>query len=1227
MFKDHKVFLSILFVFLLFACGGWIGYKHYFNLNEAKEITEEESEIPLRDRMDLAYAQEFELTKDLALNDIPRERLISAYEYAQQIRSQSDGNKIAGVLPGLNWVERGPSNFGGRTRAIMVDPNDATKKTVWSAGVGGGLWKTTDITQPSPAWAAVNDLFSNIAITTICCHPASTQIFYFGTGEGYSNADAIRGNGIWKTIDGGVTWNQLASSTGANFYYVNRMVVHPGGDVYAATRNGLFRSQDGGITWNRVLGTSAPGGASTDDFSDVEIASDNYIWTSTRANGEIFRSPNGNGGSWTKLNTGVNGFPTSGITRVDFALAPSNAAICYAYAAQSGVNFYKTTDFGATWTLLPKPVDADGGIGNDITRSQYWYDMSIAVDPNNPNSFFVGGVDLFKSPDGGATWQQISHWYGGFSFQDVHADQHIALFEPGNSNVIYFGNDGGIWRSSNATAAIPTIVSKHDNYNVTQFYACAMHPAAYSNYFLAGAQDNGSHQFTVGGIGPTTEVTGGDGCFVHIDQNQPQYQFTSYVYSNYYRSTNGGATFVGITSDNNGSFVNPSDYDDVANNFYACYGNGNYSRILNAPATNTITTIAVGAFNSGKVTHVGCSQNTANKVFFGLNNGRVVRVDNADQAVPIATHINNGAGMPGGSVSCIAIENGNDNHLLVTYSNYGSNSAWETINGGTTWTSVEGNLPDMPVRWALFNPTNNQQALLATEIGVWSTDLLNGGTTNWGPSNTGLANTRVDMLQIRSSDNIVAAATHGRGLFTSDVFATPHADFASDKRITYKNKTIQFTDASYKSTSWLWDFGDATTSTSKNPVKTYSTAGVYTVTLQINGSASFTSTKTAYIQILPDRGTPYTPIAGGNFDVSALDFGADNFAGTGWERGNSAIAGKSGTNSGANAWVSGLTATTYADNSDSRLMTPNYNFTAAGTYNVKLYRKNSCEIGYDGFRLEYSLDKGSTWYPIGTVTPAWYDFANGSGGTAFPVNEPFFNNTKSSFTLCQYDVSVLAGNANVAFRMRFKSDGSVNTAGVTVDDFEITGPNNNPLPVELISFTGEAKETYNLLEWQTSSEINNSGFDIEKSTDGALFEKAGFITGNGTAITTHQYFFKDKEITSAVGYYRLKQIDFNGQYKYSSIILIKRKDNDDFIKNIFPNPFHDHIVVEGNDANTKNVKVTLFDRTGKKVFEQLFSSLSEHLEINISRPDLSNGIYFICLQNEKFYMTRKLIKE
>ncbi|MFM7903092.1 MAG: WD40/YVTN/BNR-like repeat-containing protein, partial [Bacteroidota bacterium] len=198
------------------------------------------NKIPLRDRIDKAIEQEFELTKDPATNTVPRERLMQAMAYADALRREPSGNRVAGAIA-MNWTERGPNNVGGRTRAIMFEPNDPTGSTVWAAGVGGGLWKTTNISATTPTWVPINDLFDNIAIVCMAFNPSNTNERYFGTGEGYFNADAIRGNGIWKTVDGGASWTPLASTLGdASFRYVQKIVVHPiTGHVFAATRAGL----------------------------------------------------------------------------------------------------------------------------------------------------------------------------------------------------------------------------------------------------------------------------------------------------------------------------------------------------------------------------------------------------------------------------------------------------------------------------------------------------------------------------------------------------------------------------------------------------------------------------------------------------------------------------------------------------------------------------------------------------------------------------------------------------------------------------------------------------------------------------------------------------------------------------------------------------------------------------------------------------------------------------
>ncbi|MBL0146354.1 MAG: PKD domain-containing protein [Chitinophagaceae bacterium] len=683
-------------------------------------------------------------------------------------------------------------------------------------------------------------------------------------------------------------------------------------------------------------------------------------------------------------------------TRIELACAMSDVNYVYALIENGDVvnGILRSINGGTTWVARTEPDDADPGIpASDFSRTQAWYDLTIAVDPNDRNGVFVGGVDLFKSTDGAGTWTQLSHWYGGFGFQYAHADQHYIFFKPGSSSIVYFVNDGGIFQSTNANVAAPTLTDKGTNYITTQFYSCAIHPTALTNYFLAGAQDNGSHQFTQGNVQNTTEVTGGDGAFCHIDQDEPQYQFTSYVYNDFYRSADGGGTWTEFAT-TGGDFISPTDYDNVNDKMYMCDNLNTYQRWDNPQTGSTFAVVSVPSFG-GFVTALKVSPNTANRVFFGIDNGDVFRVDNAHTATPTVTNIS--TGLPAGFVTCIEVQTGNDNHLLATYSNYGLNSIWESLDGGVSWTSVEGNLPDMPIRWALFNPNNNDQGLIATELGVWSTDNLNGSSTNWGASNSGLANVRVDMLQVRQSDKIVIAATHGRGLFLTDIFAPPTALFTADKLTTYKGVPINFTSTSFNATSWSWNFGDAGTSTAANPSHTYTVPGKYNVTLTINSGAS-TLVKNLYIHILPNRGTPYALTDGGNFEVNPLDFGVDNLAGTPWEKGNSAVAGKNGVVSGSNAWVTGLTGN-YADNTDASLMTPNYNFTAIGAYLMRFQSKRNTESGYDGFRVEYTLDSCRNWLPLGTITAAnWYNFANTIGDASFPVNEAFFDGSVATYT-------------------------------------------------------------------------------------------------------------------------------------------------------------------------------------------------------------------------------------
>jgi PKD repeat protein len=1156
--------------------------------------------------------RDIKMMKDPALGYVPTERLVAAKEYKDR-----QMELINAPIAGVNWKELGPNNQGGRSRAVLVDANDVSGNTIWAGSVGGGLWKTTNINVTAPTWTPVDDLFSNLAISSIAQDPTNAQIMYFSTGEGYGNLDGIRGLGVWKTTNGGTTWTQLSATNNSSFYYCQKVLVNSAGVLFVASYSGLQRSPDGGANFTKVLGTGLGiTGAGSNFCYDVDIA----------ANGDVYAALAGSVHKST--NAGVTFAPAQTLpvtaSRIEIACAPSDATYAYALVENGNVvnSVLQTTNGGTTWTARTEPNDADPGIPDtDFSRGQAWYDLTIAVDPGNRTRLFVGGIDIFVSADGAATWTQVTHWYGGFGFQYAHADQHNIVFKPGSSSIAYFTNDGGVFQTTNANAAVPAVTDKGTNYRTAQFYACAIHPTALTNYFLAGAQDNGSHQFSQGGIQPTVQVTGGDGAFVHIDQDQPQYQLTSYVYNDFYRSTDGGASFTEFVT-SGGDFISPTDYDDAGNRLYMCDATNTYRRWDNpqtaTTGTEVFTQVSVPAL-SGFISAVKVSPNTANRVFFGTQTGRVVRVDNAHTATPAATNIS--GALPGGYVTCVEVETGNDNHLLVTFSNYGLTSIYETLNGGTLWTAVEGNLPDMPVRWALFNPNNNDQAMIATELGVWTTDNLNGAATVWGASNSGLANVRVDMLQFRQSDKLVIAATHGRGLFSSDAFTSPTALFEADKFVSYTGGAVKFTSSSYKATSWSWNFGDGNTSIQENPTHNYATSGKFNVTLTINGGAA-TLTKNQYIQILPNRGTPYLIANGGGFEVNPDDFGPDNRRGTPWQRGNSIITGKEGTHGGASAWVTGLTVPTYADNGDASLMSPNYNFTLPGTYGMSFWVKYSVENQFDGFNVQYSLNKGSTWTVLGASGAGWYNFANAAGITAFPTGQPFFTGNQLTYANFTRDLSFLAGNANVAFRIQFKSDASVNAPGVAFDDFEVTGPVNATLPVSLLSFKALNNNSDVLLKWNSENESGLLRYEVQRSTDGLNFAAIGIVTARNGSRNDYVYTDFISQLSprpAGTLYYRLKMMDQNGDVKFSSIARILLSDKQNSIT-VGPNPFSNYILV--NTAKEVE-RVILYNASGTKVFRS--GAVTGN---RVAMPaSLGAGVYLLRIETTDGVYNQKIMKQ
>ena len=247
--------------------------------------------------------------------------------------------------------------------------------------------------------------------------------------------------------------------------------------------------------------------------------------------------------------------------------------------------------------------------------------------------------------------------------------------------------------------------------------------------------------------------------------------FSTY-YNRYYIFVN-DRLIRSLSEYSSGFFINPADYDSYLNTLYAnatafdLYNLNTILRISGLPLKSVGEYVWLTTGVSVPFSHVKVSPHSpwgTTTLFLGTQSGRLFKVLNA-HSDPQVTEIGSGA-FPSGNISCLAV-GGSEDTLLVTFSNYGVPSVWQTCNGGTTWQEKEGNLPDMPVRWAVYLPGEGVQALLATELGTWATDNLHEDDVSWVPSVEGLANVRVDMLKIRKGDGTILAATHGRGLFTA----------------------------------------------------------------------------------------------------------------------------------------------------------------------------------------------------------------------------------------------------------------------------------------------------------------------------------------------------------------------------------------------------------------------------------------------------------------------------
>ncbi len=707
----------------------------------------------------------------------------------------------------LQWKPLGPGNIGGRTRTLVIDRADPD--VMYAGGVSGGVWKTTDA---GGRWEPIGDEMANLAVNSLVMDPHDHAVLYAGTGEGYFREEVrgtglpLRGNGIFVTRDGGVSWQQLPSTTTPDFQFVNDLAIstHDSQRLYAATRTGVWRSDDGGTGWSRSLETVVKGGCLDLVMRDDSDGDELFASCGTFEQATVYRSTHAEeGNAWMA----VLSEPDMG--RTALAIAPSSPSTIYALAAsnsdQALLAVYRSDSDGdpGTWTVRVRRDDANKLntllLTNPITATQFvcggsfdnplpmgWYCNTIAVDPTDPDRVFAAGVDLFRSDDGGRNWGLASYWWGsGPSY--LHADQHNIVFHPGynatSNQTIYLANDGGVARTDNALAALATgahatcepansqiaFTSLAHEYGVTQFYHGAVFPDG--RHFLGGAQDNAT---LVGQTGSSDwrMVVGGDGGYVAIDPTDPSHVYAEFQFANIFRSDDGGIEFnlpVHRGLVDNFLFVTPLLLDPAQP--ARLWTGGQAMWRTNDRGQNWLQ---AGTTFPSQVSAIAIAPGQSDIVVAGTTDGSIYRTASATTAT--AGTVWSRVQPRPGWVSSLDYDPRDSQALYATYAGFGGKHIWKSADGGTSWSSIDGQgdgaMPDIPVHSLAVDPARSDHLYAGTDLGVFtSTD----GGAHWSVENTGFAAVVTEWVTIAQGERgpAIYAFTHGRGAWRAEL--TPAA--------------------------------------------------------------------------------------------------------------------------------------------------------------------------------------------------------------------------------------------------------------------------------------------------------------------------------------------------------------------------------------------------------------------------------------------------------------------
>ena len=892
-------------------------------------------------------------------------------------KSQNSNTILSSSING-NWTIIGPigkpsGGGAGRLNFIRFDPNNSS--IMYVGAPDGGLWKSTN---GGLSWSTNTDGLTVIGVSDLAIDPSNSQIMYLATGD--NDAGDTYSIGVLKSIDGGATWNPSGLVFPvSSARRISKILINPNNPqiIMAFASNGIWRSIDGGANWTQPTGTF-------NNIKDAEFKPGNpsVIYAAST----VFKKSTDGGLTWIEIITGL-----TDIDRLAIAVTSANPAYVYVLAANSTdsgfLGLLRSTNSASSFSTRMSSTSTNNILGWDNgtdAGGQGWYDLALAASPTNAEEIVTGGVNQWKSINGGTSFSLMSHWYGGYSMPYVHADVHDIVYSPTSGTTFFSANDGGIFKTINNGVSWTDISS---NLAIAQQYRFSLSTTS-ATMILAGHQDNGTNR-TINGTS-WSEVTGGDGMDCLIDRTNNNLQISSIYYGDYYRTTSGSSSFSDIADPAvEGEWVSCIHQDPVSPAVVYAGGRPALYKTTNiAAATVTWTAMATPNPAANPIEEFAIAPSN-NQVIYVLKSGSGGVSKSINGGITFTSCTNPTTAV---APTWVTISNTNPDIAFVVYSGYSSeNKVFKTINGGLSWINLSAGLPNIPVNCIVYhNGTANGDAIyIGTDVGVYYRD---NSLSSWVDFTSGLPNCAISDLEIFYPNNKLRCATFGRGTWESDLYISipgpPVASFISDKTSICQGEFVQFTSTSTgtpSSYSWSFPGGIPATSSAQNPIISYNNAGTYNVTLSVsNANGNNVLTQTTFISVLSPQNIPlvegFTAVTFPPLGWSLIN----NDGGSTWSRSETVGLAPSSGNS--------MIFLNFSDNdigNQDEFRTPSLSFTnllsAKISFDVAYAAYNSSYI--DGLEVLISSDCGITWNSLYLKT----------GLTVGPGNLPTAPPTLSAF--------------------------------------------------------------------------------------------------------------------------------------------------------------------------------------------------------------------------------------